>query len=115
MAALIWHKSPDMEFISPINVKGQSISASISEGDPRGGWSPSLGLELAFAEMLERPQAQMDVVSAPQAASRSSASVHPPAESSRTHETPRQNLPKKAESRPMSSPPITAPGSEPPR
>jgi len=39
MAALIWHKSPDMEFISPINVKGQSISASISEGDPRGGTS----------------------------------------------------------------------------
>ncbi len=23
--------------------------------DPRGGWSPSLGLELAFAEMLEQP------------------------------------------------------------
>jgi hypothetical protein len=37
MAALLWHKSPDIEFVSPINVNGRSISASISEGDPRGG------------------------------------------------------------------------------
>lgn len=32
--------------------------------DPRGGWSPSLGLELAFAEMLEAP-AQPEVNPAP--------------------------------------------------
>ena len=41
--------------------------------DPRGGWSPSLGLELAFAEMLEKPQQQMEVVSAPRPAPRPSA------------------------------------------
>jgi DNA polymerase-3 subunit gamma/tau len=33
--------------------------------DPRGGWSPSLGLELAFAEMLEAPAAQAGPVSPP--------------------------------------------------
>src|SRR6185369_4613651 len=33
--------------------------------DPRGGWSPSLGLELAFAEMLEAPAAQAGAPSAP--------------------------------------------------
>lgn len=34
--------------------------------DQRGGWSPSLGLELAFADVLE--PVQVDVVSAPRAA-----------------------------------------------
>jgi DNA polymerase-3 subunit gamma/tau len=42
--------------------------------DPRGGWSPSLGLELAFAEMLEKPQAQVEAVSAPRPAARPSVS-----------------------------------------
>ena len=77
--------------------------------DPRGGWSPSLGLELAFAEMLEPAQVQMSVVSAPQTASRPSASIHPPAEASRIQTPLSQNLPKKAESRPMGSPPLSAP------
>lgn len=34
--------------------------------DPRGSWSPSLGIELAFAEMLETPQAAV-LVEAPRA------------------------------------------------
>jgi DNA polymerase-3 subunit gamma/tau len=37
--------------------------------DQRGGWSPSLGLELAFAEILELP-AQAEVISAPRAVSK---------------------------------------------
>ncbi len=77
--------------------------------DPRGGWSPSLGLELAFAEMLEAPAAQVSVVSAPKAASSASAPVRAPAESSRTQEAPKPNLPKKAESRPMGSPTLSVP------
>lgn len=53
--------------------------------DPRGGWSPSLGIELAFAEMLEKPQPQMEAVAAPRvaarpsAASAASAAPNPPA------------------------------------
>lgn len=38
--------------------------------DPRGGWSPSLGLELAFAEMLELPKAEREAASAPRPAPR---------------------------------------------
>jgi len=37
--------------------------------DQRGGWSPSLGLELALAEILELP-AQVEVVAAPRAVSK---------------------------------------------
>lgn len=40
--------------------------------DPRGGWSPSLGLELAFAEMLEFPKPEGEMTSAPQTAVRAS-------------------------------------------
>ncbi len=70
--------------------------------DPRGGWSPSLGLELAFAEMLELP-AQAEVVSAPRAPSRPSVSPASPAESSRTQTPPSQSPGKPAESKPTGS------------
>jgi len=56
--------------------------------DPRGGWSPSLGLELAFAEMLEKPQAQAEVVSTPRAASTSSLAQHPVGAQGKTHTVP---------------------------
>jgi DNA polymerase-3 subunit gamma/tau len=53
--------------------------------DQRGGWSPSLGLELAFAEILELP-AQAEVISAPRTVSKPAAAaqaehhqVQPPA------------------------------------
>lgn len=38
--------------------------------DPRGGWSPSLGLELAFAELLELPKAEGEAASMPRPAPR---------------------------------------------
>jgi DNA polymerase III subunit gamma/tau len=56
--------------------------------DPRGGWSPSLGLELAFAEMLEKPQAQAEVVSTPRAASKSSPEPKAPYGQGKTHTGP---------------------------
>ncbi|HEY3310848.1 MAG TPA: DNA polymerase III subunit gamma/tau [Anaerolineales bacterium] len=43
--------------------------------DQRGGWSPSLGLELAFAEMLETP-AQAEVQAHPRSGSSSVAAPH---------------------------------------
>ncbi len=70
--------------------------------DIRGGWSPSLGLELAFAEVLELP-AQAEVVSAPRAASRTSASPASSAESSRIQTPPSQNPAKAAESQSIGS------------
>ncbi len=46
--------------------------------DPRGGWSPSLGLELAFAEMLEQPQVmQIEAGSAPKQSAKSPAASQP--------------------------------------
>jgi DNA polymerase-3 subunit gamma/tau len=44
--------------------------------DQRGGWSPSLGLELAFAEILELP-AQAEAVAAPRAVSKPVAVAQP--------------------------------------
>lgn len=55
--------------------------------DPRGGWAPSLGLELAFAEMLELP-AQAE---APQAASRPA--VKPAAQAEKAGATSKTPLP----------------------
>jgi DNA polymerase-3 subunit gamma/tau len=75
--------------------------------DPRGGWSPSLGLELAFAEMLELP-AQAEVVSAPRAASRPLAPLVHQAESNRTQTPPSQAPAKKIVSKPMDAPPLSA-------
>lgn len=77
--------------------------------DPRGGWSPSLGLELAFAEMLELP-AQAEVVSVPRAASTSALPGRPSAapvassESSRMQTPPSQSPGKPAEAQPTGSP-----------
>ncbi len=71
--------------------------------DARGGWSPSLGLELAFAEMLEQP-AQMEVVSAPRAASRASAPPASQAESSRTQPPVSQTPVNQTESKAGGSP-----------
>jgi DNA polymerase-3 subunit gamma/tau len=68
--------------------------------DPRGGWSPSLGLELAFAEVLELPAANVEVVSTPRAASRPSTSASAPAESNRTQPPQNQPAAKSAESQP---------------
>jgi len=46
--------------------------------DPRGGWSPSLGIELAFAEMLEQPQVtQIEAGSAPKQPAKSPAASQP--------------------------------------
>ncbi len=67
--------------------------------DPRGGWSPSLGLELAFAEMLEKPQAQVEVVSAPRPALKPS--VSPPASVAPTP--------------PVTAPPVRGPNPSPKR
>lgn len=72
--------------------------------DPRGGWSPSLGLELAFAEVLELPAAQAEVVSTPRAASPTANPVHAPAESSRTHSPVGQPPVKKIASKPIEPP-----------
>ena len=37
MATVLWHKGPDLEFTTLIMFEGHAISASVSEGDPRGG------------------------------------------------------------------------------
>ena len=37
MATVLWHKGPDLEFTSVIMFEGHAISASVGEGDPRGG------------------------------------------------------------------------------
>ncbi len=52
--------------------------------DPRGGWSPSLGLELAFAEVLEQPAAQVMPVSVPKASAEPRRNFSSPDEASRT-------------------------------
>jgi DNA polymerase-3 subunit gamma/tau len=73
--------------------------------DVRGGWSPSLGLELAFAEVLELPAVQAEVVSKHRDAPYTTNPVHAPAESSRTHTPPSQSPDKKVVSKPMATPP----------
>jgi DNA polymerase-3 subunit gamma/tau len=73
--------------------------------DPRGGWSPSLGLELAFAEVLELPAAQMEVGSTPKAASQAANPVHTSAGPSRTQPPVSQPPAKKITSSPTSAPP----------
>jgi DNA polymerase-3 subunit gamma/tau len=60
--------------LSSADVLRMMRAFNAAANDPRGGWSPSLGLELAFAEMLERPQAQIEVVSAPRPSVRPAAS-----------------------------------------
>jgi DNA polymerase-3 subunit gamma/tau len=91
--------------------------------DPRGGWSPSLGLELAFAEALELPAHQ----SSPQfarssaeiggteggaTASRTSAYSTPHAESIRTPPPPNRAPDTKAASKPVDTPrPSASPAS----
>jgi DNA polymerase-3 subunit gamma/tau len=70
--------------------------------DVRGGWSPSLGLELAFAEVLELP-AQAEVVSAPRATARPSAPPVFQADSSRGQPPVSQNPVKGGESKPAGS------------
>jgi DNA polymerase-3 subunit gamma/tau len=73
--------------------------------DPRGGWSPSLGLELAFAEMLEAPQAlQIEAGSAPKATAKSPAGVAPEASAARSAPGPGQAAASTAESGPQGGP-----------
>jgi DNA polymerase-3 subunit gamma/tau len=76
--------------------------------DPRGGWSPSLGLELAFAEVLELPAANVEVVSAPSATSRTSASSASHPESSQTQPPPSRSTDTKASSKPADAPQTSA-------
>ncbi|GAB4502991.1 MAG: hypothetical protein Fur0035_25560 [Anaerolineales bacterium] len=53
--------------------------------DPRGGWAPSLGLELAFAELLEAPQTQMmEAAAAPRANAKAAAAAPPEAAPARS-------------------------------
>ena len=52
--------------------------------DPRGGWAPSLGLELAFAEMLEAPQMQMETSPAPKVNAKLAVSAPPEASPARS-------------------------------
>jgi DNA polymerase-3 subunit gamma/tau len=52
--------------------------------DPRGGWSPSLGLELAFAEMLEQPEIQVEAGATPKAVAKSPAASRPEPSPART-------------------------------
>ncbi|MCX7755208.1 MAG: hypothetical protein N2117_08165, partial [Anaerolineales bacterium] len=68
--------------------------------DPRGGWSPSLGLELAFAEMLELPKAEMEMVTAPPTAARHSAVPQPQPVPARSEPVTGQPAAKGAESAP---------------
>ncbi len=70
--------------------------------DPRGSWAPSLGIELAFAEMLELP-AQAEVVSAPRAASKTASAPAAQAESSRSAPPVSQNPVKTTESKAVGS------------
>lgn len=55
--------------------------------DPRGGWAPSLGLELAFAEMLEAPQTPIEAGAAPRATT-SPATISAPPEAAPAHKAP---------------------------
>jgi DNA polymerase III subunit gamma/tau len=95
--------------------------------DPRGGWSPSLGLELAFAEVLELPSplsfpqfsrssaeigGNVGGVSTSPAASRTSASSTPHAESNRTPPPPNRVPDTKTTSKPVDAPrPSASPAS----
>ncbi len=67
--------------------------------DPRGGWSPSLGLELAFAEMLEQPQVmQIEAGSTPKATAKSPAASQPEPAPARSGSVTSQNPAKLTES-----------------
>ncbi len=73
--------------------------------DTRGSWSPALGLELAFAEMLEAPAPQagplpMPKVSAASSQGRSHTPTHPSAQASRTPPAASSTPEKKTESKP---------------
>ncbi len=70
--------------------------------DPRGGWSPSLGLELAFAEMLEPPQVvQIEAGTAPRQAAKSPAASRPEQPPARTPPVTSQPPVKSTESAPQ--------------
>lgn len=72
--------------------------------DPRGGWSPSLGLELAFAEMLEQPQvAQIEAGSAPKQPAKSPAASQPEHAPARSGPVTSQSPAKSTESAPQAS------------
>ncbi len=72
--------------------------------DPRGGWAPSLGLELAFAEMLETPQvAQIETGTAPRPPARSPAASQPEQSPARTQPVTSQTPAKSTESAPQTS------------
>jgi len=87
--------------------------------DPRGGWSPSLGLELAFAEVLELPAHQSSSQFARSSAEiggneggtapRSHASPPSHTESSRVQIPPSRAPDTKAASRPVDAPRSSAP------
>ena len=76
--------------------------------DVRGGWSPSLGLELAFAEVLELPATNVEVVSKPREASYTVNPVNSPAVSNRTQTSPSQPPVKKIVSKLMETPQSSA-------
>lgn len=70
--------------------------------DPRGGWAPSLGLELAFAEMLEPPQNMpMAADSTPKQPAKSPAAPGLEADSARNRPVTSQNPVKATESAPQ--------------
>ena len=72
--------------------------------DPRGGWSPSLGLELAFAEMLEQPQGmQIEAASAPKPLAKSPAASPPEPSPARSGPVTSQTPAKLTESAPQAS------------
>ncbi len=80
--------------------------------DPRGGWSPSLGLELAFAEMLELPATDSASIqtkpgSTLKPAAGTPAVSHPKPASTRTHTPVSQNPAKGAESAPTAGSPVS--------
>jgi len=114
--------------LQPAEVLRMMRAFNAAASDPRGGWSPSLGLELAFAEMLEQPAPTISppfsekmggvgggVVSAPKAASVPPAPVRAPSEPNRVQPTPSQIPARKAEPAPVGSPtPSASPASGPP-
>jgi DNA polymerase-3 subunit gamma/tau len=72
--------------------------------DPRGGWSPSLGIELAFAEMLEQPQVmQVEAGSAPKVVAKSQAASHPEPPPARSQMVTSQGPVTSAESAPQAA------------
>lgn len=75
--------------------------------DPRGGWSPSLGVELAFAEMLETPQVMgMEAGTTPRVVAKSPAASQPEAPAARSGPTPRQDSASEA-AKPASGSPVS--------